>query len=94
MHTWLAKSPRTSFERIQKRFSEKSVAHRRNLYFFGLSPHVRESGLRNPRNFCSRNPQSEKFVLVGSELLGFGIRNPGQGIRNPANDWSPESKFH
>ena len=26
-----------------------------------------------------------------SEILGFGIRNTDQGMRNPANDWSPES---
>ena len=29
-----------------------------------------------------------------SGILGFGVRNTGQGIRNPANDWNPESKFH
>ena len=39
---------------------------------------------RNPRNFC----------LLNFGVLGFGIRNSAQGILNPANDWSPESKFH
>ena len=29
-----------------------------------------------------------------SGILGFGVRNTDQGIRNPANDWNPESKFH
>ena len=27
-------------------------------------------------------------------MLGFGIRNSAKGIRNPANDWKLESKFH
>ena len=26
-----------------------------------------------------------------SVFLGFGIRNTAQGIRNPTNDWNPES---
>jgi len=28
-------------------------------------------------------------LLVGSGILGFGIRNTAQGIRNPTNDWNP-----
>ena len=35
-----------------------------------------------------------KFLLVESGILGFGIRNTAQGIRNPTNDWNPDSKFH
>ena len=27
-------------------------------------------------------------------IPGFGIRNTALGIRNPTNDWNPESKFH
>ena len=27
-----------------------------------------------------------------SGILGFGIRNTAQGIRNPNNEWNPESK--
>ena len=27
-------------------------------------------------------------------VLGCGIRNRAQGIGNPTNDWSPESKFY
>ena len=34
-----------------------------------------------------------KLLLVESEIL-FGIRNTVQGIRNPTNDWNPESQFH
>ena len=47
----------------------------------GLSPLVRKFGFRNAGNFCLGN-------------LGIGIRNRGRGIRNPTNDWNPESKFH
>lgn len=32
-----------------------------------------------------------QFLLVESGILGFGILNSGQEIRNPANDWSPKS---
>lgn len=35
-----------------------------------------------------RITESKKYVLVESGILGFEIRNPAQGIRNP---WSPES---
>ena len=42
---------------------------------------MREFGFRNAGNFCLGN-------------LGSGIRNTGRGIRNPTNDWNPESKFH
>ena len=38
-----------------------------------------------------RNPQ--KFA-VESGVLGFGIRNRAQGIRNPTNEWNPESTFY
>ena len=27
-------------------------------------------------------------------IRGFGIRNTALGIRNPTNDWNPESQFH
>ena len=36
-----------------------------------------------------RIPESTKFLFVES-----GILNTAQGIRNPTNDWNPESKFH
>ena len=35
-----------------------------------------------------------KIGLMECEILGFGIWNTAQGIRNPTNDWYPESKFH
>ena len=34
---------------------------------------------------------SEKLLLVESGILGFGIRNVAQGIRNLTEDWNPES---
>ena len=40
-----------------------------------------------------RIPESEKIWLVKSGILGSGIRNTAQGIRNPTNDWNPESKI-
>ena len=52
----------------------------------------------------SRIPESKKFVLVESRIwenllvesgiLGFGIQNTAQGIRNPSKDLNPESKCH
>ena len=34
-----------------------------------------------------------KVLLVEWGILGFGIWNAAQGIRNPTNDWKPECKF-
>ena len=47
------------------------------MLFLYLRPPVRESGFRNRGQ---------------SGILGFGIRNTAQGIRNPINDWKPISK--
>jgi len=43
-----------------------------------------------------RISESGKFLLVKSEILGFGIWNTAQGIRNPrlrleSSTWNPES---
>ena len=35
--------------------------------------------------------ESGRFLLVESRILGFGILNTVQGIRNPTNDWNLES---
>ena len=61
-------------------------------------PHVRESRLWNPGNFCLYNPESGKVLLIESGTLGFW--NKAQGIRNPSSTdkestsctWNPESK--
>ena len=39
-------------------------------------------------------PECEKFWLVESVILDFGIQNKAQGIQNPTNSLNPESKFH
>ena len=38
-----------------------------------------------------RIPGSGKKFYVESGILGLGIRNEAVGIRNPANNWNPES---
>ena len=38
-----------------------------------------------------RIPGSGKNFYVESGILGLGIRNEAVGIRNPANNWNPES---
>ena len=62
------------------------------------SPNIRESGFRNVRNFCLWKLDfwalESRIQLKESRILCFGIRNTAQGIRNPTNDWNPESKFH
>ena len=57
------------------------------------SPHVRESGFRDPRNSCFWKPKSGKFVLV--ELKSWALDSEIQlmipgipqtiGIRNPSS---------
>ena len=41
-----------------------------------------------------RIAESGKILLMESGILGIGIRNTTQEIRNPTNDWHPESKFY
>ena len=57
------------------------------------SPHVRESGLESDKILLLESWIWE-ILLLESGILGSGIRNTAQGIRNPTNDWNPESKFH
>ena len=38
--------------------------------------------------------ESGNVLLVESGILGFGIRNTAQEIRNPTNDWNTGSKFN
>ena len=37
--------------------------------------------------------KSGKVLLVEYGILGFGIRNITQGIRNPTYDWNSESRI-
>ena len=62
-----------------------------------------QSGMGDPRiNYCNRSiapckgiriPESVKFFLVESGILGFGTQNTAQGIRNPNKEWNLEFKF-
>ena len=49
-------------------------------------PEMFACGIRNLGKFCSWN-------IKKSGILGFGMWNTAQGIRNPTNDWNPESKL-
>ena len=75
-------------EIISRTFSKpRAILDERNRNFIFL-PHVREYGFRNPevRYFCLWNPKSGKILLVESGIIGFGIRNTAQKIRNPTNN--------
>ena len=41
-----------------------------------------------------RIPESDKFLLLQSGILGLGIWNSVQGIWDRANNWNAESKIH
>ena len=64
----------------------KSLRFIGNWVYFN-SPHARESRIFFLVRFGIRNI----FTCGWSGILGFGIRNTGQGIRNPTSDWNPES---
>ena len=56
------------------------------------SPHVRESGIVNRENFCLRNPEYGKCLLVESGIMGCGIRNPSTTDKESEfSTWTPES---
>ena len=61
--------------------------------------HLRVSAALKSENntsghFCLWNPESEEIIIVKLGILGLRIPNAAQGIRNPTNNWNPESKFH
>ena len=47
-------------------------------YLTSTSPHVRVSGFRNLENFCLKDPESRKILLMESGIQGFGIQNKAQ----------------
>ena len=55
---------------------ERTLGTRLNLFLHSVAP---RKGIRIP--------ESWKYLLVESGILGLGIRNA-------INDWNPESKFH
>ena len=70
-------------EDIKLRWKEFCVACTQKLFY--LSFFAPCKGIRIP--------ESRNFLLVESGILGFGIRNPALGIRNPTKDWNPESNL-
>jgi len=87
------------------RFARQVVISTCDNYFILLqtmSPHVRQSGLGYPGNFCLWTPESGIILHVQSGILSFGIRNtktgenpvpgirnPSPGIQNPRLSWIP-----
>ena len=51
-------------------------------------------GLKDLCHEIYQNSNSVSAHVRESGILGFGIRNTAQGIRNPTNDWNPESNFY
>ena len=49
---------------------------------------------RSNFNHSSDVTYLSRIGLMESGILGFGVWNTAQGIRNPTSDWYPESKFH
>ena len=64
-------------------FAHRCQHGRNNIQHWGLL-----------RSFVGSLREYEKALLVGSGILGFGIRNTAQAIRKPTYDWNPESKLH
>ena len=58
-----------------------------------ISPNVRKDGFQHPGIFGLWNPESGKVLLVKSKILGFGICDSTQGIRNPADGWNPDESI-
>ena len=59
------------------------------------SPHsVRDPDSEMREIFVLGNSESRKILLEKSGILGSGIWSKVQRIRNPSNEWNPESKFH
>ena len=70
---------------------QNRTARSKAFFLAWFSPQIR---YRNPWNFCLWNLEAQKILLLASGILGFGIRNTAQRIRNPSNDWNPESNFY
>ena len=68
-------------------------------FFFGISSHFSRGQNRKSLStvfFLLRNQKETLATQANQEsrILGFGIQNTAQGIRNPTNDRNPESNFH
>ena len=88
----------SSIKRVQTSgFSSLWLRISVSTLFMNESPHVKESGFRNPGNFCNWNPESwalESGIQVYESRIPITIR-----IRNPSStekdlessNWNPES---
>ena len=78
-HRWYSGQSSNLGRLVIHSWLEQGITH---LHYFcsvnPSSPHVRESG--------NRNPESGKILLMESGILEFGIQNKAHGIRNPSND--------
>ena len=68
--------------------------HVSRAHFLRLPP-VGESGkFLLVKSGAYNTIQYNTIQILLSTPLGFEIRNTAWGIRNPSNNWNPESKFH
>ena len=74
----------------------KSFDRRNTLHFFicNFHPMLGYPVSGTKEIFACEIRNVVNFSFVKSAILGFGIWNTAQGIRNPTKDWNPESKFH
>ena len=83
---------------IRLRLGISFSSHTFNIHMgISISPHKSLVLLRirlHPVLLKQVHPKTGKILLMASGIPGFGIRNTAHGIRNPTNDWNPESKFH
>ena len=92
---WLPSLSRDELEEGSRKGSLKytSPLIRDELYF--RLPFLKPSSSSSRErlgNKVIRIPECGEFLLLELDILGFGIRNSAQGIRNPFNDWTPESR--
>ena len=86
-HKWRVQDPRRERQNAlkKKRFHEWSLEE---CAIGALCKGIRILDSRKCL-LVDRKLESGKIVLAE-----YGIRNAVQGVRNPSNDWNPESKFH
>ena len=64
---------------------QNRTARPKAFFLAWFSPQIR---YRNQWNFCLWNLEAQKILLLASGILGFGIRNTAQRIRNPSSSQS------
>ena len=71
----ISKRPKFALHSLQNRTAQPKA--------FSLAWFSRQIRYRNTWNFCLWNLEAQKILLLASGILGFGIRNTAQRIRNP-----------